>query len=256
MTKAYDWKPWGAPDGEEFQALELLDGRAWFVKADALRLPLADETVDLIVTSPPYNTLWKFPAKPTGIYKNSKYFVDMPERRYQDKMEEPEYQGWQVQCLYEMARVLKPTGSILYNHKLRYENKEPIIPLDWIRACEALTLRQELVWDRGGSVVFNARMFPPADERVYWLVKDKEQHYWGRTGQRVVSVRRVPPARRGARMACPYPEDLIRPLIEALCPPGGLVVDPFVGSGTTLRVAVSLGMRAYGFDLTEEYLDV
>lgn len=248
------WGTWKAPDGAPVPAMSLLDGQAVFIKARAEKLPLEDESIDLIVTSPPYNTLWRFPNKPSGIYKDEPYFKTMPFRRYEDKMEEHEYQTWQVGCLDEMFRVLKPTGSVLYNHKLRYVDKEPLIPLDWIRKSK-LTLRQELIWDRGGSVVFNARMFPPAEERVYWLVKDKASHYWDQSGQKIVSVRRVPPARKGNRMACPFPEELLRPLVQALCPPGGLVLDPFTGSGTTLRVAAGLGLKSIGVDITEEYLE-
>lgn len=46
----------------------------------------------------------------------------------------------------------------------------------------------------------------------------------------------------------PYPESLIHYFIEPLCPPGGVVLDPFCGSGTTLKVALQKGRKAIGFD--------
>lgn len=49
------------------------------------------------------------------------------------------------------------------------------------------------------------------------------------------------------------PEAIIRPLIEYSVPPGGLVLDPFMGSGTVLRVAKDLGRRAIGIDGSEAY---
>lgn len=52
----------------------------------------------------------------------------------------------------------------------------------------------------------------------------------------------------------PYPEDLCKIPILATCPPGGLVLDPFCGTGTTMLVASHLGRRSVGIDLAEEYI--
>lgn len=51
-----------------------------------------------------------------------------------------------------------------------------------------------------------------------------------------------------------FPPKLIEPCILAGCPPGGLVFDPFVGTGTTVEVANRLGRRGVGCDLSAEYL--
>ena len=53
---------------------------------------------------------------------------------------------------------------------------------------------------------------------------------------------------RRAFHATQKPEEIIYPLLEYSCPKGGLVIDPFMGSGTTLLVAKALGMRAIGID--------
>lgn len=52
----------------------------------------------------------------------------------------------------------------------------------------------------------------------------------------------------------PYPEDLCRIPIISTCPPGGTVLDPFCGTGTTLAVALSLGRIAIGIDISPEYV--
>lgn len=49
----------------------------------------------------------------------------------------------------------------------------------------------------------------------------------------------------------PYPEDLVIPFVRCFCPPDGIVLDPFAGSGTTLAVARKWGRRAIGFDLRQ-----
>ncbi len=51
-----------------------------------------------------------------------------------------------------------------------------------------------------------------------------------------------------------FPEELPRKCILAGCPEGGVVLDPFVGSGTTLLVARNHQRRGIGIDLNEEYL--
>jgi len=51
-----------------------------------------------------------------------------------------------------------------------------------------------------------------------------------------------------------YPEDLCRIPILATCPPGGVVLDPFCGTGTTNVVATRLGRKSVGIDLSEAYL--
>ena len=53
-----------------------------------------------------------------------------------------------------------------------------------------------------------------------------------------------------------FPRDLIRPMIQAGCPVGGTVLDPFMGSGTTALEAISQGKRYIGIDLNPEYLDI
>lgn len=52
-----------------------------------------------------------------------------------------------------------------------------------------------------------------------------------------------------------FPEKLIEPRIKSCCPPGGVVLDPFAGVGTTLRVAVKNGRLARGFELNPRFAD-
>jgi DNA modification methylase len=50
-----------------------------------------------------------------------------------------------------------------------------------------------------------------------------------------------------------FPTKLIEPRVLSSCPPGGLVVDPFCGTGRTLAVAVANGRRGWGCDLVTDY---
>lgn len=59
----------------------------------------------------------------------------------------------------------------------------------------------------------------------------------------------------GAHFAC-MPPELARRCILTGCPAGGVVLDPFAGSGTTLKVARSLGRRSVGIELNPDYIDI
>jgi len=63
----------------------------------------------------------------------------------------------------------------------------------------------------------------------------------------------VPPSRGGNGHKAAFSEDLIEIPILSTCPPDGVVLDPFAGSGTTLEFARKVGRRAIGIDIKEEY---
>lgn len=52
----------------------------------------------------------------------------------------------------------------------------------------------------------------------------------------------------------PYPEDLCKIPILATCPPSGVVLDPFSGTGTTSLVALQLGRKSVGIDIAKDYI--
>ena len=78
------------------------------------RIP--DGSVDLIITSPPYN-IGKMKSNHIkyGTYSGN-------------DMKEDEYQKWQLEILNECHRVLKDTGSIFYNHKVRIKKRRSHAP--------------------------------------------------------------------------------------------------------------------------------
>ena len=54
----------------------------------------------------------------------------------------------------------------------------------------------------------------------------------------------------------PFPESLVEPFIKCFCPPGGTVLDPFCGSGTTLAVANRLGRKAIGLEIRDSQVEL
>lgn len=82
----------------------------------------------------------------------------------------------------------------------------------------------------------------------------REYEYTAKANKR--SVWTVPPQPFKEAHFATFPEDLIVPCILAGCPAGGLVLDPFNGSGTTRIVANKLGRNAIGFELNPEYIEI
>ncbi len=54
----------------------------------------------------------------------------------------------------------------------------------------------------------------------------------------------------------PYPEELCMIPIKSTCPQNGVVLDPFSGTGTTMKVAYELGRKSVGIDLSNEYIEI
>lgn len=79
------------------------------------------------------------------------------------------------------------------------------------------------------------------------------QDVFNPSGAKMRCVWQIPTANyRGSHFAV-FPELLVERCIEAGCPPGGTVLDPFLGSGTVAVVAERLGRHCYGIDLNSEY---
>jgi len=93
---------------------------------------------------------------------------------------------------------------------------------------------QAAAFEKANTIIAQGKI-PMRNKRSVWTVTTK--------------------AYKGAHFAT-YPPELIEPMILAGCPEGGIVFDPFAGSGTTVAVANSLGRRGIGIDLNYNYLQL
>lgn len=216
--------------------------------------------ISTTVTSPPYNTLGnRIPAVPTGGFGSQRlggWVRNVRRDGYSDDMTEDAYQHWQIEVAGHIAAATKPGGSFFYNHKLRSRDSKTVHPLHITGQFKGWTLRQEIVWDRGGAIAFNARMFAPCDERIVWLVRDGASHVWNQEAAVFLSVWKMAPPVSVEGHSCPYPITIPNRCIVATTQPGDLVLDPFMGSGTTLRAAKDLGRRAIGIEIEERYCEI
>lgn len=216
--------------------------------ADCMTLlrALPDKSVDIVVTSPPYNIQWKSRTS-FGMLTGARWVKDLRDGypASDDHMPELEYQAWVRKIVAECMRVSK--GLVWVNHKTRYRNGVAIHPLQFM----PFPMWSEVVWDQGITRTFNSKRFAPSHEYFFGFGKP---HYWDDRLNTQFSVWRIVPGASPDHPA-PFPERVIEPLIRSSCPSGGIVLDPFMGSGTTGVVAKRLGRHFIGCDNAQEYVD-
>ena len=214
-----------------------------------------NDVADLILTSPPYNIGSSSDAvtgkRKHGLYDPKSY---RSIREYPDNLPEAEYQDSQVAFLRWAAAHIKQDGVVVYNHKPRRKAGAIIHPLTWIARVEELTLVEEVVWDRTSTHNHCPQMMWQQTERLYVLRRtDGKYRLNNHRGLAQRSdVWRIPRAQVNGHNA-PFPIAMAEAAIEAWCPAGGLVIDPYAGSGTTAIAAIKTGRSFVGSEALQKY---
>ena len=221
------------------------------IQGNALNIlrKLDDSFIDLGITSPPYNKGEKHKG---WLVRNVKYDLasdNIPENIYQEE---------QIRVLNEIYRITKPGGSFFYNHKTRWNRGVMIHPIEWLLKTK-WTIRQEIIWDRMIAANIRGWRFWQVDERIYWLYKpinDKKIGQELKSRHALLgSVWRFSPERKNGHPA-PFPLVLpARIIYSILDGRKGVVLDPYVGSGTTLVAAKLLGCDYIGIDISRKYVE-
>jgi len=213
-------------------------------------LSMQPDSVDLTITSPPYNledNQWDMGGG------NRKKRQGIEYKAHKDNMNQADYEAWQVSALNAIHYVSKPGASLFYNHKTRTLDGSLIHPMDWLRRSK-WTIRQEIIWDRLSTHNHEPRLFWPVDERIYWLTKGKPQLNDVNIG--LPSVWREFGPVPNTWHPAPFTIALPRMILKAInAKPGWTVLDPFAGSCTTIKAALEFGCHAIGIDVCKEYLD-
>lgn len=235
--------------------------------ADSTNLPfLSDQSVQLVVTSPPYNLGKDYgAARDDGTYR--------------------EYLAWVGRWGGELSRVLEPGGRLCLNIPLD-------INLGFDEGGQRRTAKQPVLADftevfvRDLGFVYNTTilwMEGNVSRRTAWGSWMSASDPWVNTAAEAVLVlskeRRTRkadgktsdvdrqefldwtlgiwtfPGQNPGQYGhpAPFPEELPRRLIKLFSFREDLILDPFLGSGTTCRVAKTLGRRSVGVDLNPGY---
>ncbi len=216
---------------------------------------LEDESMNLIVTSPPYNI----------------------GKEYEDRLSQEKYIEEQTACIAEAARLLHPKGSICWqvgNHVLNGE----VFPLDIILyglfKNHRLQLRNRIVWTFGHGLHCQKR-FSGRHETILWFTKSDEytfnldpvripskypekKHFKGPNKGKISSnplgknpsdVWDIPNVKSNhvekTDHPCQFPVGLVERLVLALTNPGENVLDPYLGVGSSAIAALKHDRNAY-----------
>jgi DNA modification methylase len=267
------------------------------IRADALCVPLKTNSVDLVVTSPPYFNIRKY--KDNGEDLLGQIGLEDSIHEYLESL-------WAV--TEECIRILKPNGNLFVNMGDKYINKSLAgLPWRYANGCVdslGLLLRSEIVWSKTNP------MPEPVSDRVkrsheswfhlslqkdhYANMDDIREEYAEDTARRYSlgfrsdlkderlstrvdlsgkystnplgkipgSVWEIPteslhiPKEIDAKHYAAFPSEFPRRIILGWSPPGGVVFDPFVGTGTTVLSAQQTGRTGIGSDLSRDYLSI
>jgi DNA modification methylase len=243
---------------------------------------LSDNSIDCIVTSPPYWNLRDYNVEDQiGREKDPQDFINKI-----------------VEIMKEFKRVLKPTGTIslnigdsYYKDLIESENnwkqhkQKLLIPFRIAIKCQdelGLILRNDLTWIKqvwnyktkdslGSSMPTGAKdRLNTTSESIFFFVKSKK-YYFNldnvRIPYRFKDITNPKGKNPGDCIMFPlepcrekhcamFPKTLPEFCIIAGCPKNGIVLDPFMGSGTTAIVSRKLGRNFIGFDLNKNYIKI
>lgn len=167
---------------------------------------------------------------------------------YDDCMPNDAYAKWQHEVLIELLRLIKDDGAIFYNHKWRVQNGLMQNRRDIVYD---VPLRQIIIWRRKGGINFNPGYFLPTYEVIYLIAKKNfklspHASKYGDVWDIMQEQKNVHPA--------PFPVQLIDRIISSTT--AKIILDPFLGSGTTAVVAAGLGRDYIGIEKSKKYCEM
>lgn len=231
------------------------------VQGDCLEImsKIPDNSVDVTFADPPFNLKKKY---------NS----------YYDKHQVEEYLSWCKKWLTEMVRITKPTGSIFVHN----------IP-KWLiyfgsYLNDIATFRHWISWDAMGSPLgktllpnhygilyyvksnefkfYDIRMLHKRCRNCHYILQDyggkkSQMHQFGSLVSDVwTDIHRIRHKKRRDEHPCQLPIHLLERLLLMSSDEGDIVLDPFVGTGTTTIAAKKLGRKYIGIDIDPKYVEI
>jgi site-specific DNA-methyltransferase (adenine-specific) len=216
---------------------------------------LPDASVDAVVTDPPYSSGGLHRSARSNVATSEKYSVHGTDKTYPeffgDNRDQRGFGYWASLWLAECFRITKPGGCLLMFTDWRQ------LPLmtDAVQAG-GWTWRGIVSWDKTEAAKPQKGWFRHQCEYVLTA----SQGAMGNEQERAVKVCAPGVFRKAVSSSDKFhqtgkPVELMQSLLQVV-PPGGVVLDPFAGSGSTLLAAKNLGYRSIGVELSAEYCAV
>jgi len=226
---------------------------------------IPSESIDLVFADPPYNM-----SKKKGLGWKYSNHITMQEQW--DIFTKDDFFKFNVQWLTECFRILKHGGSLWVCGS--FHN---IYQLGYIiQHMSDLKINNSIVWFKPNAQPnITCRFFTESTEHLIWASKNGDGKKWtfnyedtknliyddlNPKGKQTRNVWSIPLTPRKEKWAGEHPtqkpEELLRRIIISCTNPGDLILDPFLGSGTTSVVAKKLGRNSIGIEKEEKYLDI
>lgn len=192
---------------------------------------IPDNSVDLVLADPPYGINFQGRGRRKSFPKIAN--------------DKTPFIWW----IYDAARVLKNTGSLICFSRWDVQDT-------FCRALEIAGLKTQnvCVWSKGGGGMGNLKASFAPDHEVFIFATGREFTF---PGKRPASVLNVPKVSSSAiQHPNEKPVELAARLIETCTDRGAVVLDPFMGSGTTAVACLRTGRNYLGFELDERYFEL
>lgn len=219
--------------------------------------------IDLILTSPPYNT-----SKQAGVLKEGVVDKNLRYDVYVDKQTNDEYCQFTKDLFVEFDRILKPNGCVLYNISYGAENSECMFrAVNEVLVSTPFTIADVIVWKKRSATPNNgsSNKLTRLCEFVFVFCR-RSEYYTFYSNKRAKTLKSTGQAyyeniynfveAKNNDESCPYNNatystELCNKLLKIYAPDEALVYDPFMGSGTTAVACDRLGLRCWGSELSE-----
>jgi len=209
---------------------------------------LEDNSIDCIITSPPYNQ---------GLTTQ-----DINQALYNDRMDDVEYIEFIKNIFIEFKRLLNEKGSIFYNYKT--DVKDNILSTAYehiLKVKDTFLISAEIVWKYAGNFDSARNRFPTDYEMIFQLTKDNI--YFFKPKSNMSSLWQFKHVMYGTKEKkecdvhpCPYPIELVKRWLEHTTLENDIILDPYAGSGTTAVACKKLNRKFIGFEINKEYCDI
>jgi site-specific DNA-methyltransferase (adenine-specific) len=240
---------------------------------------IGDGMVDLTVTSPPYWNAIDYDVHSVNCEENY---------RPRESMDYSEYLAFLEKAFREVLRVHKEGSvcAVVIGTVLMGGEHKPL-PFHFVSLMERIGWRfhQDIVWSKctGGVKRFGSSVKNPFPGYYYPNIMTEYILLFQKPGERHIRDGRTPEEKRRHRIAldsvttkevanniwhiapvppnqldhpCPFPEEIAYRLIRWFSYEGDLVLDPFCGIGTTLKVAANLKRRWVGYEIIKKYAEI
>lgn len=254
----------------------------WAIRtADALLglKEIPDGTIDCIITSPPYfwlrdydhkgqygleDTVEDYISSLTAVFEECKrvlkktgtIFINIGDTYYSGKGESKGNDTKNAKRRFGLRAVDKSGGLGL---GLRPKSA---IGIPWRLSISLMNngwcLRSTIIWDRQHSLPESIKDRPRRNFEYVFMLTKSRNYFFDRTAlidaeeEDIWTISARPESNGGLKTA-PFPDALVERCLSIGCPKDGVVLDPFLGSGTTLRVAIKHGRSAIGIELNSKF---